>query len=325
VTSAVELEGLGRTYRVTTGVIRRQTREITALNGVTWSVPAGRLVGVLGPNGAGKTTLIKILATLLLPTSGRARVFGIDVTDHPWAVRRATGLVLGGDRGLYYRLSGRDNLRYFAALYQLPGSAGSVAVERALSAVGLVERASERVETYSRGMKQRLHIARALLHHPQIFLLDEPTLGLDPVAARELRETIGELRAAGSTVVLTTHYMHEAEQMCDEVIVISRGRIVAQGSPNALRALVPNASVIELELAAAAEPELVRLVPPFGMRMSQLDRSDGVVRLQIRTRSPAAAVEWVIGSCGPGHLRALRVREASLEDAYVTLVGDAHP
>src|SRR3954453_20902628 len=234
--AVIEAIELRRTYRTTTGVIRRKPLEVEAVKGITFAVERGELFGLLGPNGAGKTTTIKMLITLLLPTSGQARVLGRDVVDDPREVRKRIGYVFGGDRGLYERLSARDNLRYFAELYGVSGKEQRARIDEVLELVGLKGRAQERAEGYSRGMRQRLHIARGILHDPEVVFLDEPTIGVDPVGARELRNTISDLIAGGKTVLLTTHYMFEADALCDRIAVIAQGRIVGEGTPTELKA-----------------------------------------------------------------------------------------
>ena len=185
--AAIEAEGLRRTYKTTTGVVRRKSLEIEAVRGIDFQVPEGELFGLLGPNGAGKTTTIKMLITLLIPTAGSARVLGLDVVEQAHEVRKRIGYVFGGERGVYERLSGYDNLRYFAELYGVPPSEQRRRIEELLEIVGLKGREHERAEGYSRGMKQRLHVARGLLHDPDVIFLDEPTIGLDPVGAREVQ------------------------------------------------------------------------------------------------------------------------------------------
>ncbi|MCH8298357.1 MAG: ABC transporter ATP-binding protein, partial [Chloroflexi bacterium] len=175
---AIELESVRHVFRVTTGTIRRRSKEIVALDAVSLQIEEGELFGLLGPNGAGKTTAVKILTTLLIPTGGRVTVLGLDAVKDAAALRSQVGFVLGGERGLYYRLSGRDNLRYFAELYGIEPKKIRSRIEEMLELVGLVDRAEERVAGYSRGMKQRLHIARTLLHEPKVLFLDEPTMGL---------------------------------------------------------------------------------------------------------------------------------------------------
>src|SRR5918912_274286 len=215
--AAIEAEKLQRTYKQTTGFVRRRTKTIEAVRGIDFEVNEGELFGLLGPNGAGKTTTIKMLVTLLIPTSGTARVLGYDV------VRNA-----------------RDNLRYFSELYGVPPRVQKKRIPELLELVGLTGREKERVEGYSRGMKQRLHIARGLLHDP-------PVVVLDPVGARQLRALIGELTEQGKTVLLTTHYMFEADALCDRIAVIAKGEIVAEGTPGDLKAIVAERTVVEIE------------------------------------------------------------------------------
>src|SRR5438105_7493734 len=201
--AVVEAHELKRTYRTTTGVLRRRPLLVEAVRGISFEVGEGELFGLLGPNGAGKTTTIKMLITLLLPTAGEARVLGFDVVRDAREVRKRIGYVFGGDRGLYERLSALDNLRYFAELYGLSGKRQRARIKEVIELVGLAGREQERVEGYSRGMRQRLHIARGILHDPQVVFLDEPTIGVDPVGARDLREMIAGLAAAGKSVLLT--------------------------------------------------------------------------------------------------------------------------
>ena len=246
--AAIEAEGLRRTYKTTTGVVRRKSLEIEAVRGIDFQVAEGELFGLLGPNGAGKTTTIKMLITLLIPTAGSARVLGLDVVEQAHEVRKRIGYVFGGERGVYERLSGYDNLRYFAELYGVPPSEQRPRIEYLLEVVGLKGREHERAEGYSRGMKQRLHVARGLLHDPDVIFLDEPTIGLDPVGARDVRATIASLTEAGKTVLLTTHYMFEADALCDRIAVISQGRIVAEGTPTELKRGVAEGTVVEVEV-----------------------------------------------------------------------------
>ena len=204
---AIEARDLVRTYKTSTGIFRRRAVEVEAVRGVSFEIANGELFGLLGPNGAGKTTTIKMLITLLIPTSCSASVLGYDVVKDAREVRKRIGYVFGGDRGLYERLPAIDNLRYFAELYGVPPREQRRRIDELLELVGLKGREKEKVEGYSKGMRQRLHIARGLIHDPPVLFLDEPTIGVDPVGARELRGTIASLAQAGKTVLLTTHYM----------------------------------------------------------------------------------------------------------------------
>ena len=234
--SILEARDLRRTFTTTTGVLRRNRKQVEAVRGVSFAIEPGELFGLLGPNGAGKTTTIKMLITLLLPTAGSANILGLDVVRDAREVRRHIGYVFGGDRGLYERLSAQDNLRYFAELYAVPARDQRARIGELLELVGLTGREKERVEGFSRGMRQRLHIARGLLHDPALLFLDEPSIGIDPVGARELRATIAGLRSAGKTILLTTHYMFEADELCDRIAVLSQGELVAEGTPAQLKA-----------------------------------------------------------------------------------------
>ncbi len=217
---------------------RRQ--RFRAVAGVDLEVRRGEIFGLLGPNGAGKTTTMRMLATLLEPTEGSARVLGLDVVTQAREVRRRMGAVLSGERSLYWKLTGRENLDYFAALYHVPRQLTRERIVAALAAVQLTDRADDYVERYSTGMRQRLVLARALLPDPELLLLDEPTVGLDPQAARDLRERVVRLRDTGRTILLTTHYMEEADQLCDRVAIIDHGRIVALDRPSELKRVVGN-------------------------------------------------------------------------------------
>lgn len=210
--------------------------EVVAVDRLTLDVPAGELLGLLGPNGAGKTTTLLLLSTLLAPTEGTALVEGFDVRRASREVRRRIGVLLAGDRAVYRRLTGRENLLYFAALYDLPREEARRRAAALLDLVDLADRADDLVERYSTGMRMRLAIARTVLHAPSVLLLDEPTVGLDPHGARLVRELIAALHRSGKTIVLATHDMGEAERLCDRVAIIDRGRIVAVDAPGSLTA-----------------------------------------------------------------------------------------
>ncbi|MEU6619566.1 ABC transporter ATP-binding protein [Streptomyces litmocidini] len=318
---AIEADALRRTYTSRTGWPRSRRTETEAVRGVTFEVAPGELFGLLGPNGAGKTTTIKMLNTLLLPTSGTARVFGHDVARDPVAVRRRIGYVFGGDRGLYDRLSALDNLRYFAELYGVPARDQKRRIAELLDLVGLVGREKERVEGYSRGMRQRLHIARGLLHHPDVLFLDEPSIGVDPVAARDLRRTVADLAAAGTTVLLTTHYMAEADELCDRIAVIAGGRIRALGTPDSLKSLVRERDVLEIEAYGVDEERLDRVRRVPGVRGVSTEDRGALQTVTVQTGRGASDLHGPVLAALDG-VRIGRVtnREPSLEDAYIAIV-----
>ena len=319
--NAIELQDIRRIYNTTTGTIRRHRKDVVALDGLSLSVPEGELFGVLGPNGAGKTTTIKILTTLLIPTSGTAAVLGLDVVRDAKQIRKRIGFVFGGERGLYYRLSGSDNLRYFAELYGVPPREIGPRVLELLELVGLSDRADERVEGYSRGMKQRLHLARTLLHRPRVLFLDEPTIGLDPIGARELRKIVTDLHAAGTTIILTTHYLFEADAMCQRIGVIDHGRLVALGTPSELKANVTDLGVVELEVFGVEPAAIERVRGLHFVDSLVVEQRDLRQVLRVQTQLAEQAVAPLLAALSGSQIGRVSVREATLEDAYVRLVG----
>jgi ABC-2 type transport system ATP-binding protein len=224
--------------------LRHRFGSVQALDGVGFAVPAGQVFGLLGPNGAGKTTTIRVLATLLRPDEGSAQVFGLDVRARAMDVRRRIGYVpqqLSADAAL----TGRENVWLFARLFDLPRRELRPRIEEALEVMGLREAAGRVVKTYSGGMVRRLELAQALVNRPQLLILDEPTIGLDPIARAGVWERVEALREQiGMTVLMTTHYMEEADQLCDHIALMHGGRIVAEGSPASLRrSLGPDATL----------------------------------------------------------------------------------
>jgi ABC-2 type transport system ATP-binding protein len=317
---AIEAIDLVRTYRTHTGVVRRKPLEVHAVRGVSFHVRPGELFGLLGPNGAGKTTTIKMLITLLLPTSGTARVMGHDVVTETTEVRKRIGYVFGGDRGLYDRVSALDNLRYFAELYGVDPAQQEPRIEALLDLVGLTGREKEKVEGYSRGMRQRLHIARGLLHDPEVVFMDEPSIGLDPVGARELRQTVQSLVDAGKTVLLTTHYMFEADALCDRIAVINAGRIVALGTGDDLKRSVANRTIVEIETFGVSPDAVERLRSDRDVIAVNTEERDQSQILLVQSEHGLAITQRLLALLGETRVGKVVTREPTLEDAYVDLI-----
>ena len=307
---AVDVQDIRRVYTP------RKRDPVVALAGASLTIPLGEVHGLLGPNGAGKTTLVKILSTVLLPTGGRALVCGHDVVKETKAVRPLIGIVFGGERGLYTRLSARKNLEYWAALYRLSGAEIRSRSDALLERVGLTERADQRVEEFSRGMKQRLHLARGLMGDARVLFLDEPTTGMDPLAVREFRALIAELKGEGRTILLTTHDMVEAEAVCDRVTLIDRGRILATETPRSLGSLISRFQRIDVEDApedVVAEIELLDGVSSISLQ------PDGSIRVEVNEEGATSAVLRVLVDAG---VTSVKTSLPGLEEVYVQMIGE---
>lgn len=276
--NAIEVEGLSRTFNS-----RR------AVDDISFTVEAGEIFGFLGHNGAGKTTSIRMLTGQLRPTSGHARVAGCDVIADQQRLKPLIGVV-SEHQNLYERMSARENLIFAARLY----GADTRRIDEALDQVGLLDRANDNVQQYSNGMKQRLLIARSLLHSPQIIFLDEPTRGLDPIVGRDIRRLVLDLSRAGITVFLTTHYMEEADQLCNRIAFISAGKIVALDTPD------------NLKLAHGQKSLQVRLNDGQSLMIPLDDQDSGDKIKQLVTS---------------GQIRTLHSAEATLEEVFIQMTG----
>ena len=275
---AIEVTGLSRTFN-----------NLRAVDNISFTVDAGEIFGFLGHNGAGKTTSIRMLTGQLRPTSGHARVAGCNVVTEQRRLKPLIGVV-SENQNLYERMSGKENLTFAARLY----GTGGKRIDEALDQVGLLDRAKDNVQQYSNGMKQRLLIARALLHRPQIIFLDEPTSGLDPVVGRDIRRLVRDLSNQGVTVFLTTHYMEEADQLCGRVAFISEGRIVALDTPGNLKVA-------------------------HGRKSLEVSLNDGqTLTIALDDKAAGAKLEELVTS---GQIRMLHSAEATLEEVFIQITG----
>ena len=321
---AIDVRGIRRVYNV-------KPKPVVALDRVDLQVEPGEFFGLLGPNGAGKTTLIKILTTLLLPSEGSAQIFGFDVERQTKQIRRIMNMVAGGEQSGYGILTVREQLWMFSQFYGLPSRDGWRRVDELIEAVGMGEQAEQRVSTLSTGQRQRMNFARGLLNDPWIFFLDEPTLGLDVSAARAVRELVLAWKAAvpGRTVLLTTHYMQEADELCERIAIVDHGRILALGTPEELKRRVQRESVFRLELDRldGGVAALRRLPGVLNAALAASDQADGKgdrqtveVNLSLVDDAALGGVVGALGALG-AHILALRKSEPSLEDVFVELVG----
>lgn len=317
---AIVAEHLCKTFEVTKGVLRRTKTKVAAVKDVSFEVEYGELFGLVGPNGAGKTTTIKMLTTMLIPTSGSAKVLGFDVEKDVNSIRKKIGIVLGGERGLYTRVNAIDNLRYFADLYGVPIKVRDKRIKELLQFMGLWERAQDRVETYSKGMKQRLHLARGLINDPQVIFMDEPTIGLDPEIAKETRSMIKELVINGKTVLLTTHYMFEADELCKRVAIIRNGKIVALDTPSGLKKYVMDTSVVQVEGFGITEKEVTEFREAQEILTVSAELGEDKQILKIQTPKGSEIISQVQEILKNSRIYDIKIKEPTLEDAYLRLV-----
>jgi len=293
-------------------------KTVRALDGLDLSVPPGIVFGFLGPNGSGKTTTIRLLLGLLEATAGQARVLGFDTRTQSAEIRARTGALLEHP-GIYERLSAEDNLEFYGRVWRLPAAQRQARIRELLTHIGLLDRRKETAGAWSRGMKQKLAVARALLHRPQLIFLDEPTAGLDPVAAAALRDDLARLAASeGVTVFLTTHNLAEAEKLCAQVAVIREGKLLAVGHPDTLRARggKPRVDVVgqgfnDAVLAALrARPDV-----------AAADLVNGRLSIELRGTTETAPIISQLVAAG-AQVEEVRKGQASLEDVFLTLVSE---
>jgi len=295
--------------------LRKSFGSVEALRGVDFSVPEGRVLGMLGPNGAGKTTAVRILTTLLHPSGGRASVCGYDVVHHAADVRRVIGLA-GQATAITPDLTGRENLEVAGRLYHLGKELSRRRAGELLDSFELSAAADRQAKTYSGGMLRRLDLAASLIGRPRVLFLDEPTTGMDPLAAREFRTLIAELKGEGRTILLTTHDMVEAETVCDRVTLIDRGRILATETPRSLGSLISRFQRIDVEDAPAEVVADVERIPGVSSITAQ---PDGGVRIEVNEEG---ATQLVLQRLVESGVTAIKTSLPSLEEVYVQTIGE---
>ncbi|MBT2640398.1 ABC transporter ATP-binding protein [Bacillus sp. ISL-39] len=320
--NVIEVKNVTRAYTTEVGVFKKEKKKVEALKGVSFAVKKGEIFGLLGPNGAGKTTMIKILSTMLIPHSGNVSILGLDPAADHRLLRPKINFILGGERNLYWRLSAYDNLSYFADLYKIPQSIKKSRIEDLLKLVGLHDVAHQKVETFSKGMKQRLQIARGLVNNPEILFLDEPSIGLDPVSARQLRENLRKLNNQGTTILLTTHYMYEADELCDRIAFINKGEIIDIDTPSNLKKKVDNLSIIDCSLLGALSSQIDLIKNLKSIHHIQVDHDDFAWTLRIQTTEPQLVVPFIYDSMKDSVITNLTISNPTLEDVYVRTIGE---
>jgi len=334
--AAIETHNLTKTFKSRernseprSFLLGRKNREvIKAIDHLNLEIRKGELFGLLGPNGAGKTTLVKVLCTLLPPDEGNATLNGFDVARQPMEVRKSLGALFSvGERGAFWRLNGYTNLEFFSAIYNVPRNRRHQRIMEVLELVGLKDKAFERYQRYSGGMKRKLALARVLLPDTPILLLDEPTVGLDVVSSRTLREFIKNdlSRKAGKTILYTTHYVEEAAQICDRIGILNRGRLIACDTPNAIRGIVKKGEVVEIRVKSITDAQVEAIKTMEGVEGVVSEVEDSVLdlrrlRLHLQNISFLPTVldflfkEKIL-------LVDLKREEPTLEDAFIELTG----
>lgn len=316
----IYVENLRRDFIKTKGLIRRKRTVTAAVDGITFDVRRGEIFGILGENGAGKTTTIKMLITLLAPTSGVCKVLGYNTYGEEKKIRNRINFIFGGEMGVYRRLSGRDNLQYFANLYHIPMAEAKRKVNEVLEIVGLTDKADALAETYSKGMIQRLQISRGLMNDAEILFMDEPTIGLDPLGARTLRNLIRTLKEHGKTIVLTTHYLYEAEELCDRIAIMNKGKIVALDTPQGLKDLLENTKTIELVIKHSMTNLYERIKEISGVRSVEFKEGEENDIYLIKYDRDLDILSEVLNlTCD---ITSFSQKELTLEDVFIHLMGD---
>ncbi|NJN95296.1 MAG: ABC transporter ATP-binding protein [Anaerolineales bacterium] len=320
----VTVENLSKTYltRQRQGLFKSEKKSVEALKTISLEIQPGEIFGLLGPNGAGKTTLIKCLTTLLLPSGGTAWINGFRLTEQDNLIRASVGCMLMGERGLYWKLTGRENLLFFGALYHLGQAEGRRRTDEIIERLNLSAIADRTVETYSSGQKMKLAFAKSLINDAPLLILDEPTNTLDLPSARELRAVVRELNQAGKTVIYTTHIMAEAETMCERVAIIDRGEVLALDTVAELKASLGREEIIRIEGVISAEAsQVVQTLP--GVIQAVRSAMDGRTQLTVVAQNQRLLLPRLIETLSSHQavIQKIVPEEVTLEDVFIARTG----
>lgn len=319
----IHIETLSKTYtsKERTKIFRSKKKAVEALKHINLDIYEGEIFGLLGPNGAGKTTLIKCLTTLLLPTEGTAVINGYDLLHDDKMIRTSIGCMLMGERGLYWKLTGRENLDFFGSLYYVPQENRVQKIEELISLLNLSDYIDRTVETYSSGQKMKLAFAKSLINEAPILVLDEPTVTMDVHSARELRQIVRDLNEKGHTIVYTTHLMQEAEELCDRVAIIDRGEIIALGAPDELKARINQESVTKVEGIIPEEAvKKVRLIQ--GVKEVALTGDDMTKMVVVSENSRIVLPQMIRTLFDTGcTIEYISPEDITLEDVFISMTG----
>lgn len=313
----VEILNVNKSYIKTNNMFGNKKESTEALKNISFTIKKGEIFGILGPNGAGKSTIIKIMATLLKEDSGDVYIFGKKNNDEKF-IREKINLISGSERGLYWRLTGKENLEYFAELYGITGVNKEKRISQLLELVELKGREDEKVEKYSKGMKQRLQIARGLINDPEILFLDEPTIGLDILGAKKLRKLIKELSLKGKTIIFTTHYMNEAEEICDRILFIKQGELVKIGEINELKNKIINKKKVKVifKKEIISEKYQPKDVERLNILKNKIEFFYDEAKFKIE--------ELVKELFRIGDIDTIEITNPSLEDLYIDIIGEKY-
>lgn len=317
---AISVKNLTRDYMYNGGKLNKEKKKLRAIDNISFDIQQGEVFGLLGPNGAGKSSTIKILTTLLSPTQGEVKILGMDLLKEEKSIRSKINFVFGGERNLYWRLTARENLDYFCRLYKIHNEVErNKKIEYLLNLVGLSNKANERVENFSKGMKQRLQIARGLINDPEILFLDEPTIGLDPIGAKDLHQIIKSLSQQGKTILLTTHYMYEADSLCNKIGIINNGKIIKIDTPENLKKEISTVKKIEIKTKKILSDSILEEIENKYLDLKFVKENENY-QLSFNSINIEKDLNEILNNIEGLEIESISSRKTTLEDVYIKLI-----